>query len=401
MRNGDGNHYGFELPEELILLRDQVRRFMREEVKPIEDKLPHDATGCAAEDRTHLRNLAARMGLTRLTVPEEHGGNPLSALGRAIIAEEAAKCRLGAYNPALGAFGGGPPNILWGGTPEQIEKYAIPCIDGEKRAFVAITEPTGGSDPRNNITTRAERRGDAWVLNGRKMWITAAAGADFGVIFARTKDGGNGAPPEITAFIVEPGFPGIEFNEIKVIRALSPYEIVLDNCEVPAGNVLGAVGRGFGVAQSWLVDARIPYAAGCIGIAQEALDMACGWVKQRPTRDGPLADKQAVQWMIADSEVELRAARMLVYDAASQVDAGRPGKVDASVCKLYGTETAGRVVDRAMQMFGGMGMAKEMPLERWYRELRVKRIGEGPSEVHRMVIARDKLRNTDGGIYFG
>jgi acyl-CoA dehydrogenase len=226
-------------------------------------------------------------------------------------------------------------------------------------------------------------------------------GADYGVVFAKTSDGGDGVAPGITAFIVEPTFPGIEFNEIGVIRALSPYEIVLDNCEVPQENVLGAVGKGFGVAQSWLVDARIPYAAGCIGMAQEALDMACGWVKQRVTRDGVLADKQAIQWMIADSEVELRAARMLVYDAASKVDAGMTAKVDASVCKLYGTETAGRVVDRAIQMFGGMGVAKEMPLERWYRELRVKRIGEGPSEVHRMVIARDKLRNTDGGVYFG
>ena len=268
------------------------------------------------------------------------------------------------------------------------------------RAFVDITEPTGGSDPRNNISTRAERDGDEWVLNGRKMWITGAEGADFGILFARTRDGTAEAPPEITAFIVEPTFSGINFNEIKVIRALSPYEIILENCRVPVGNVLGTVGQGFGVAQSWLVDARIPYAAGCIGMAQEALDMACGWVKQRPTRDGMLADKQAIQWMIADSEVELRAARMLVYDAASKVDAGQSGKVDASICKLYGTETAGRVVDRAIQMFGGMGVAQEMPLERWYRELRVKRIGEGPSEVHRMVIARDKLRNTNGGVYF-
>lgn len=395
------NHYGFQLPEELLLLRDQIRRFMREEVKPIEDKLPHDATGCAPEDRAKLKAKAEAMGLTRLTVPEEYGGNPVSAMARVIIAEESAKCRLGAYAPALGAFGGGPPNVIWGGTAAQIEKYGIPCVEGRKRAFVAITEPTGGSDPRNNISTRAVKRGDKWVLNGRKMWITGARGADFGIIFARTSDGGEGVPPQITAFIVEPEFPGIEFNEIGVIRALSPYEIVLENCEVPEENVLGEVGRGFAVAQSWLVDARIPYAAGCIGIAQEALDMACGWVKQRPTRGGMLADKQALQWMIADSEVELRAARMLVYDAASKVDAGLPGKVDASICKLYGTETAGRVVDRAIQMFGGMGVAKEMPLERWYRELRVKRIGEGPSEVHRMVIARDKLRNTDGGVYFG
>ena len=401
MRVSETNHYGFSLPDELVLLRDQVRRFMREEVKPIEDKLPHDATGCSAEDRQHLRDIAEGMGLTRLTVPEEYGGNPVSALARVIIAEESAKCRLGGYAPALGAFGGGAPNIIWRGTPAQIEQYGIPCVEGKKRAFVAITEPTGGSDPRNNISTRAVKRGDTWVLNGRKMWITAAEGADYGIVFARSRDGTESAPPEITAFIVEPTFPGISFNEIKVIRALSPYEIVLDNCEVPAENVLGPVGQGFGVAQRWLVDARIPYAAGCIGMAQEALDMACGWVKQRAARDGFLADKQAIQWMIADSEVELRAARLLVYDAATKVDEGLPGKVDASVCKLYGTETAGRVVDRAMQMFGGMGMAKEMPLERWYRELRVKRIGEGPSEVHRMVIARDKLRNTDGGMYFG
>jgi acyl-CoA dehydrogenase len=341
------------------------------------------------------------MGLTRLTVPEEYGGNPVSAMMRVIIAEESAKCRLGGYAPALGAFGGGPPNIIWGGTQAQIERYGLPCVAGEQRAFVAITEPTGGSDPRNNIATRATKKGNKWYLNGRKMWITGAKGADWGVVFARTDAGSEGQPPQITAFLVEPDFPGIEFNEIKVIRALSPYEIVLDNCEVPEDNVLGEVGKGFDVAQTWLVDARIPYAAGCVGMAQEALDMACGWVKQRTTRGGVLADKQAMQWLIADSEIELRAARFLVYDAATKVDRGQPVKVDASICKLYATETAGRVVDRAMQMFGGMGVAQEMPLERWYRELRVKRIGEGPSEVHRMVIARDKLRNTDGGTYFG
>ena len=394
----DGNQYGFGLPDELVLLRDQIRRFMREEVKPVEDKLPHDAIACAPEDLARLRGMAEEMGLTRLTIPEEYGGNDLSALARTIVAEESAKCRAGAYNPALGAFGGGPPGIVWSGTPEQIEKYAVPCVDGKKRGYIGLTEPTGGSDPRNNVQTRARKMGDVWILNGRKMWISAAASADYGIVFARTRDG---APPQLTAFIVEPDFKGIEFKEIKVFRKPSPYEIVFDNCEVPAENVLGAVGGGFGVAQTWLVDARVLLAASCIGMAQEALDMACGWVKRRPVRDAFLADKQAIQWMIADSEVELRAARLLVYDAAAKADAGMPGKVDASVCKLYATEAASRVVDRAIQMFGGMGIALEMPLERWYRELRLKRIGEGPSEVHRMVVARDKLRNTDGGSYFG
>ncbi len=397
----DEDSTGFALPQELIMLREQIRRFMREEVKPIEDKLPHDALGCAPEDRARLKKMAEDMGLARMSVPPEYGGTEVSNLARVVIAEETAKCRLGTYAPALGAFGGGPPNILWSGTPEQIEKYAIPAVEGKWHAFVGITEPTGGSDPRNNIKTRAVKKGNTWVLNGRKMWITGAGTAGFGIIFARTDDGDENSPPKHTAFIVEPDFPGITFNEIKVIRALSPYEIVLEDCEVPEENVLGKVGEGFNVAQNWLVDARLPYAANCIGIAQEALDMACGWVKNRPTRGGMLDGKQAIQWMIADSEVELRAARLLVYNAASNLDAGNHGKVDASICKLYSTEVASRVLDRAMQMFGGMGMAQEMPLERWYREMRVKRIGEGPSEVHRMVIARDKLRNTEGGSYFG
>ena len=162
----DGNHHGFALPDELIMLRDQVRRFMREEVKPIENGLPHDATGCAPEDRARLRATAEAMGMTRLTVPEEYGGNQVSALARAIVAEESAKCRLGAYAPALGAFAGGPPVVIWGGTPEQIEKYGMPCVDGKKRAFVAITEPTGGSDPRNNIETRAVFEGGKWRFDG-------------------------------------------------------------------------------------------------------------------------------------------------------------------------------------------------------------------------------------------
>lgn len=398
--DGDGNHHGFTLSEELILLRDQVRRFMREEVKPVEDKLPYDATHCDPEDEARLRVIAEEMGLGRLNIPAEYGGQDNDNMIRVIVAEESSKCRLGGYRPALGAIRRGPPNIIWSGTFEQIEKYALPCVEGNASGYIAITEPTGGSDPRNNIQTRAKKQGDKWILNGRKMWITYAGVADWGIIFARTGEASDDGPPQITAFIVEPDFPGISFEPIPVIRALYPYEIRLEDCEVPEENVLGEVGGGFNFAQTWLVAGRMPYAAGCIGIAQEALDMACGWVKQRISQRGLLADKQAVQWMIADSEVELRAARMLVYEAASAADRGEDVKVKASICKLYGTETAFRVVDRAIQMFGGMGVAREMPLERWLRELRVKRIGEGPSEVHRMVIARDKLRNTDGGVYF-
>lgn len=399
--NEEGNHYGFTLSEELILVRDQVRRFMKEEVKPVEDRLPHDATECSAEDRARLTAIAEEMGLGRLNVPEEYGGMGTDCLLRVVVAEESSKCRLGGYAPALGAIRRGPPNVIWSGTYEQIEKYALPCVEGNAKGYVAITEPTGGSDPRNAIQTRARKQGDKWILNGRKMWITYAGTSDWGIIFAQTNEAKDGKPPEITAFIVEPDFPGISFNPIPVIRPLFPYEIVLDNCEVPEENVLGEVGGGFNFAETWLVAGRMPYASGCIGMAQEALDMACGWVKQRSTQRSLLADKQAIQWMIADSETELRAARLLCYEAAAKADRGERAKYEASICKLYGTETAFRVVDRCIQMFGGMGVAREMPLERWFRELRIKRIGEGPSEVHRMVIARNKLRDTDGGMYFG
>ena len=186
---------------------------------------------------------------------------------------------------------------------------------------------------------------------------------------------------------------GIETRPVPVIRSYSPSEVNFVDCKVPVENLLGEEGKGFALCQKWLVHMRIPYSANVIGIAQRALELAIEWAKQRETFRTKLADKQAVQWMIADSEVEIRAARLLTYQAAWQADLGHDVKVDASMAKLYSTEMAGRVVDRCIQIFGGMGVAAEMPLERWYREMRIKRIGEGPSEVHRMVIARDLLRN--------
>ena len=169
------------------------------------------------------------------------------------------------------------------------------------------------------------------------------------------------------------------------------YEVTFTDVEVPVENLLGEEGKGFSIANSLLVAQRMPYAAGTIGIAQASLEMAIEWAKNREAFGSKLADKQAIQWMIADSEIELRAARLLVYQSAWNADMGRNIKVDASIAKVYGTETAGRVVDRCIQILGGMGVAQELPLERWYREMRIKRIGEGPSEVHRMVVARHLL----------
>ena len=378
----------WELPEELVMLRDTIRRFMAEEVKPVEDKLEHDAYTLEPAPLKVLQKKARDIGLWCLETPAEHGGPGLSLLGQCVAAEETAKCRMGAYIAGCGAFGFDPPNVIWKGTEHQ-QRFAREDVKNGTKAFVAISEPSGGSDPARSIQTRAERKSDRYVINGTKIWISGAGMAKWGIVFARV--GESKSREGITSFVVDKSKPGISLSKIPVIRSYSPYEVHFNDYEVPAEDLLGEEGRGFKFAEEWLIHARPPYAAATIGIAQAALNLAIEWASQRKTFGSLLSDKQAIQWMIADSEVELRAARLLVYQAAWNADMGRDIKIDASVCKVYGTEVAGRVVDRCIQIFGGMGVAQELPLERWYRELRIKRIGEGPSEVHRMVIARDLL----------
>jgi acyl-CoA dehydrogenase len=375
------------------MLRDTVREFMHQEVLPAEAKVPHDSNALLAEDQTRLRAKARELGLWCVQTPAEYGGAGLNLLGQCVVAEEAAKCRMGLYFPAGGAFGMDPPKVIFKGSKAQIEKYGLAAIKKGARTFVAISEPGGGSDPARSIVVRAELKGDRYIVNGTKMWISEIDEADWGILYART-----GAADErggITAFVVDPKRPGIKFRKIPVMRSHSPHEVHFEDYEIPIEDRLGEEGAGFAIANEWLVHARVPYGAACIGVAQASLDYATDWARQRKVFGGLLADKQAIQWMIADAEVDLRAARLLVYQAAWNADLGRDIKVDASVAKLFCSEAAFRVIDSAMQILGAMGVTHEMPLERWYREMRIRRIGEGPSEVHRMVIARDLLsRNT-------
>lgn len=381
---------GWQLPDELVGLKESVASFMRREVLPIEETLPHDAYKLPDDQLATLQAKARQSGLWCMQTPAEYGGAGLSILGKCVVAEEAAKCRMGAYAPAMGAFGWDPPNIVFDGTREQIERYALPAVEhGDRKTFVAISEASGGSDPGRSISTTAVRDGDSWVLNGTKLWISGADTARWGIVFARSRPGRG--RDGISCFIVDTDTPGFSTRPVEVIRAWSPCEVVFDDCRIPAANLLGEEGQGFKVAERWLVHARPPYAAGTIGIAQAALDLAVDHAKNREAFGSLLATKQSIQWMLADSEIELQAARLLVYRAAWLADLEQDYKTAASIAKVYATETAGRVVDRCIQILGGMGVSKEMPLERWYRELRIKRIGEGPSEVHRMVVARSLL----------
>lgn len=377
------------LPEEVRMLRDTTRRFMREEVRPAEDRAPHDAFELDDATLAPLQRRAKEIGLWAIRAPQEIGGAGLSLLEAAVVTEEASRCRMGLYVPACGAMGSNPPNPILLGTRRQIETYAVPAIRDGRKAYVAISEASGGSDPARSIRTRAVLKGDRYVVNGTKMWITGAAGADWGLLFART--GEQGQRGGITCFIVDGRPRGLTMREIPVIRSWSPYELVFEDVEIPVENRLGEEGQGFALCEKWLVEGRVPYAAGTLGVAQEALEVAIAWAKERVTFGTRLADKQAIQWMIADSEMEIRQARLLIHEAARRCDAGMDFKVEASIAKVVATETAGRVVDRAVQILGGMGVAKEVPLERWYREMRIRRIGEGPSEVHRMVLSRQLL----------
>lgn len=380
----------WELPEEFVALRDSVRAFVREQVRPREERLlPEGAL--PAEEMADLQTTARASGLWALQTPERLGGAGLSVLGQVVVAEEAAKCRTGAFFPAGGAFGGNPPSVLFGAPSAQFERWGRPIVEGRMpKAFTALSEASGGSDPARAIQCRADRDADDYVLNGTKMWTTHAGTAAWGVVYART--GEPGRRDGISAFVVETDTPGLERTPIEVMSSYSPYELRFTDARIPADQRIGAEGEGFALAGEFLTHGRIVYGAGPIGIAQHALSLAVDWVKQRAVFGSTLADKQAVQFMLADSEIELRAARLLVYQAAWQADLGRDVRVDASAAKVFATETAFRVLDRCVQLFGAMGLAREMPLERWFRDLRVKRLGEGASEVQRMVVARSLLR---------
>jgi acyl-CoA dehydrogenase len=382
---------GYQLPEELVRLREQVRRFVREEILPLEQRLDPDAPDIPEEDFQRLSARTKAAGLWALGAPEEYGGGGLDAFGMCVVLEEMCQHRMGLYNPGGGAFGRYPPPAIWAGSQEQIAKYAVPTIREGWETFFAITEPSGGADPAGAIQTRAERRGDRWVLNGRKVFISRAHDAPWGVVFARTDKAKGRAG--ISCFIVEKGTPGFTARNIRTIRTSSvPNDVVFEDCELPAENLVGVEGQGLDLAFDLLVKQRFPYAACNLGVAVAAHRMAIAHAKQRVTFGQPLSQRQAIQWMLADAEVELRAARWLIWDGAWKADRGEDARVEASIAKLYSSEVLGRVIDAAVQIHGGYGVSKEFPLERWYREARVRRIGEGPSEVHRMVIARSLFR---------
>jgi alkylation response protein AidB-like acyl-CoA dehydrogenase len=380
-----------ELSDEQKLIVDTVRKFVRNEIVPLEADLDPDGSELDPADHERLVAQVKQMGFYGLDIPPEYGGPDVDLVTRTFMAIEMAQHRAGLYAPCYGVFGGAGLAQLFEANEDQKERYLFPTLRGEKHGFFGLTEPSGGSDPARAIQTSAVKDGDDWVINGGKILISGADKADYGIVFARTDASlGRGG---ITCFIVDADSPGFHVRRVVHTLRSTSYatELQFDNLRVSAANVLGEVNRGFGIANDRLSRQRIPYAAGCIGVAVKAQEMAIAYANQRETFGDLLASRQAIQWMIVDNEIDIRTSRWLTLAAAHKANRGEPYRTEAAMAKLVASEAGGRVVDRAMQIHGGYGMTKDLPLERWYREIRIRRVGEGPSEVQRLIMARDLL----------
>jgi alkylation response protein AidB-like acyl-CoA dehydrogenase len=377
----------FSLNDHQKLIRDTVRQFMEAEVRASvkvlekEEKFPAEAIKKLGE-----------MGCCGMLVPEEWGGAGFDAVSYVLMLEEVARVftamstALGVTNSAVQA-----PLLLFG-TEAQKKKYLRRMATGETLGAFCLTEPAAGSDAAG-IQARAVRVGDCYKLNGTKTWVTNGSVAGVLLVFAKTDPdaGGKG----ISAFLVEPGFAGFRAgrHEDKMGQRSSPsVEILLNDCMVPVENRLGEEGQGLKIALSALDGGRIGIAAQAVGLAQGALDETVTYAKQRTAFGKKIAEFQAIQWMIADMQTEIEAARGLVYYAAWLKDA-HPTKVGASAskAKLYASEMVNRVVYKAVQVHGSAGYSRETDVERMYRDARVITIYEGTSEVQRMIIARELL----------
>jgi len=379
----------FDLTDEQQMIVDTTRKFVESEIVPAEENLDPDAGSLEPHDFERLVIKTKEMGFYGLDIPAEYGGPGLDTTSRALMAIEMSQHRAGLYNPCYGVFGGAGLAQLYEATDAQKERWLYPTLRGEKKGCFALTEPSGGSDPARAVQTKGYKDGTEWVLNGSKLYISGADKADYALLFARTSDdpGRNG----VTAFIVDTDSPGFFVRRVVHTLRATHYatELQFEDLRIPEDQILGEVNGGFAIANDRLSRQRIPYAAGCIGPAIKAQAMSIEWAKSRETFGSILAEKQAIQWMLVDNEIDIRHARYCVLEAAQKADKGLRFRTEAAMAKLVATEAAGRVVDRCIQIHGGIGVTKDLPLERWYRELRIRRVGEGPSEVQKLIMARD------------
>ncbi|TCT10592.1 acyl-CoA dehydrogenase [Tepidamorphus gemmatus] len=376
----------FALTPEQEMIVATVRGFVERELYPLEAEVERSGE-VAPEVARMIRDRVKALGFYAPNVPVEFGGGGLDTLSFTLLERE-----LGRASMALTVFWGRPSNILIACTEEQRARYLAPCVAGEKIDCLAITEPDAGSDVRAMKTT-ARRDGGDWVLNGTKHFISHADVADFAIVFAVTgeTDTPRGPRRELTCFLVDRGTPGFEIR--KGYRSVSHrgYHnciLTFDDCRVSGAQVLGEVGGGMAVMNTWLFSTRLTVAAFAVGRARRVLDMAVGWAASRRQFGRRIGEFQGTGFKLADMVTEIDAADWLTLAAAWKVDQGQDANREIASAKLFATEMLGRVTDNAVQIFGGMGLMDELPIERFWRDARVERIWDGTSEIQRHIIAR-------------
>ncbi len=381
-------------------LAERVKAFVSDQVIPLERHTDHE-DGLAPELVAELRAKARAAGVYGPQLPAQYGGLGLDLLECCPVFEAAGRSLLGPLAINCAAPDEGNIHLLHKvASPEQQERYARPLAEGAIRSCFAMTEPApgAGADP-TMIRTRAERRGDDWVINGHKWYATGAAGAAFYIVMARTMPD-MPAAEGCTLFLVDAGTPGLRLQRrIEGLTIAAPgghCELFFEDCAVPASQVLGTVGQGFKLTQVRLGPARLTHCMRWAGVAQRALELAAQRALERDAFGAKLARHEAVQWMLADSEIDLHAARMMILQAAWLIVQGQEARRETAICKVIVSEAINRVIDRALQICGSLGISEDLPLADFYREARAFRIYDGPSEVHRMVIARGLLKQYGG-----
>jgi len=377
-----------QLTEEQQLLQKSVREFAEAEVKPHAREI--DETGRFPLD---IFRKSAELGLTGVAMPEADGGAGMDHISYAIVIEEISRvcASTGVILSVQNSLYCDPVHRF--GTPEQKKKFLVPFACGEKIGCYALTEPQAGSNAAA-LTTKAVLKGDCYIVNGTKAWITNGGAADAAVVYVNTQP--EKGEKGITALVIEKDTPGFAVGkeEKKLgIHGSACTELVFTDCEVPAANRIGSEGEGYKVALSTLDGGRIGIAAQAIGIAQGAFDASLAYSRERQAFGHPISDFQAIQFMLADMSTDIEAARLLARRAAWKQDSGARFTMEASIAKLFASEMATRLAHKAIQIHGGNGYSSEYPVERAYRDARITEIYEGTSEIQRLVIASWVLKN--------
>lgn len=381
----------FALSEEVCMIRDTVKQFVERELLPLEQEYGYDELNLPEEKRRELTRRVRDAGLSGLYVPKEYGGPGIGFVGRVAVQEQIFATLVG-----HSAFGRPAYEGLFLCNEAQKGEYLIPVLWGEKQAHAGITEPASGADP-SMMVSYAEPFNGKFVLNGRKTFISGADQADFLLLYARLK--GSQGREGVTCFLLDTATPGFKVERrIQVMGMPSgswgelPCEVSLENVVLPAANILGEPGKGWKVLQSSLGGVRLGFGPRSVAIAERCLKMARDYSNFRVTFGKPLAERQAIQWMLADSAIDIECLRWMTYHAAWKLDQQQDARTEVSMVKVFGSETLGRTVDRAIQIHGAVGVSTDLPLERIYRGARADRIVDGPNEVHRFVIARNISR---------